>query len=163
MTIRAVLISLVSLVMLQACGFHLRGKVELLPMFGSVYVQGNDKKLNTEVKNAFRLSDSSIVDSASAATVVVDIFQAESSREALTLDNRGKATSYSLIYTVRYRVKSVAGKVVLADTILSMNRDFNFDNTQVLQMEKQAEFLLESMRKDLALRMLNRLSRVTAQ
>ena len=95
--------------------------------------------------------------------MVVDIFQAESSRKGLTLDDRGKATSYSLIYTVRYRVKSVAGKVVLADTLLTMNRDFNFDSTQVLQMEKQAKFLLESMRKDLALRILNRLSRITAQ
>ena len=161
MTIRAVLLSLVSLLMLQGCGFHLRGKVDLPPSLDAVYIQSDDKKLATEIKNILEQSGASVVDNASTASAVIDIFQSDTTREVLTLDDRGKATSYNLKYVVKYRVNAASGDVLQADSSISMDRDFNFDPNQVLQKEKEENFLLDSMREELARRVLNRLSRIS--
>lgn len=158
MTLRNLVSILVMVIALQACGFHLRGKIELPPTLESVFVESRDNKLAREVEGILEQSGAALV-TAESAKATIDLFQVDVTRRVLTIDDRGKATSYTLRYEARFRVRDGAGESLLEDSVIAVEKDFTFDPNQVLQKEKEEDFLLEEMRSDLAQRIAKRISR----
>lgn len=155
----ALLLTLGALLVLQGCGFHLRGKVELSPAMERVYIEGADPVLISELKRALEFSGASMVNSAESATSAV-VVDSRYVRDVRTLDSRGLATGYRLRYDVRFTVYDPQGEQRYQSPIISLQRNFDFDATQLLQKEGEEEFLKEDMREQIVQRMLRQLSTI---
>jgi len=162
MLIRFVLTFLLSASLLTGCGFHLRGKVIIPPQLSTMYVTGGDAQLVIKIEQALRDNGVTIVRSGDVATAVLKLNRVNSTRTVSTLDARGRATGYVLNYSVRFTVADKEGKTLLKQSAVSLNRDFNFDSTQVLQKEGEQEFLVDDMRDEATQRILSKLGRIAS-
>jgi LPS-assembly lipoprotein len=147
--------------LLQGCGFHLRGKVELSPALSNVYVDGPDLEMVTDMKDALAFNGVQIAQSAESASAVIRL-NSEYERVVRTTDSRGLATGYVLRYRVRFQVVDAEGEELHKSAPIRMSRDFNFDATQVLQKEGEEEFLKEDMRKQIIQNIMRQLASIAA-
>ena len=157
---KLVLILITSAVLLlQGCGFHLRGKVELPPVLDTVYVEGADPDLVNDLKDSLDFSGAAVVYSASAATSAI-LVESRYDREVRTLNSRGVATGYLLRYDARFVVVSPEGESRYESRIISIKRNFDFNPEQVLQKEEEEDFLREKMREEIVQRIMRQLSTI---
>jgi LPS-assembly lipoprotein len=158
MMIRALVALLASAMLLQACGFKLRGQFNLPPGMEVVYVSTGQTVLQDELERSLQFSGARVVTDAAEAQSVVDIFDAVVEREVRTIDTRGRASSYDLNYVVRFRVRQPAGAVMLEDSVVRLSRNFTFDPEFVLEAEREEEELVEDMQRDAAQQIMRRIA-----
>lgn len=153
-----------ALVAASGCGFHLRGKTELPASLARIAVVGSDRELVNSVKESLSFSGAEVLDASTAGQSGVTTLQLTREfyeRRVRSVDSRGLATSYFLVYEVDFRLEDAQGEAILKRNNLKERRDFNFDSTQVLQKEGEERFLREDMQREIAqtiLRILGTLS-----
>jgi LPS-assembly lipoprotein len=145
---------------LTACGFHLRGHVSLSERLSPLAVETSDLELREALVDILETSGARVVSEPAAASAVLRIQDINYERRVRTIDSRGKVNGFLLVYSVNYRVETSGGEELSALTPLSVRRDFNFDSTQVLQKEDEERDLRYEMERDMAQRIVRRLSRI---
>ncbi|MCK5922667.1 MAG: hypothetical protein KAG66_17125 [Methylococcales bacterium] len=151
-------LAIAAILLVQGCGFHLRGKVTVPTELLSLHIRGGEPDFVERMEKALIFNDVYIApDSKDAAVLDLDAMSYE--RTVNTTDEQGRATAYKLEYDVDYRVLSVDGIELKADS-LTDSRTLSFSVGQILQIEKEEDFLKEDMEKELVNRLLRQLSRV---
>jgi LPS-assembly lipoprotein len=148
-----------AVLVLQGCGFQLRGKVQLSPDLENVFVEGADPELVSDIKRSLDFSGARLASTAEAASSVL-LIDSRYERQVRTLDSRGIATGYVLRYDVRFVVLGAEGERRHQSSVISLRRNLDFDATQVLQKEGEEEFLREDMRKQIVQRVMRQLSAI---
>jgi len=141
---------LLSALVVQACGFHLRGTFNLPPSMKTVYVKSEDAALGVQVEQLLKQSGSSVIDESGTNAAIVKITNVNYERDVSTVDTRGKVTGYLLVLTASYSANDAAGKRLLREQRVRVQRDYRFDPEQVLVKEGEEEFLRQDMRSDAA-------------
>ncbi len=162
MQLRLIIVLLITLGLMQACGFHLRGKIDLPERLTSFYVEGKDPELVAELQDALEFSGAEILDSEEGATAVLEITNIAFLREVRSVDERGLATSYNLKYRVRFKIDENNGDELLKESTITLSRFLSFDSTQILQAEEEQEFLREDMQRDMVQRIMQRLATIAS-
>jgi len=141
----------------SACGFHLRGQLPMSESTNVIFVDAKQSEFSRNLEAQLTNNGATLVSDATAAKVSLKINDLRLERRTSTLDSRGKANSYSLVYTVDYSVVGADEKTLQANS-LQESRNYTFDATQVLQQEREEEELEEDMRKELVVRLVRQLS-----
>lgn len=141
----------------SACGYHLRGQLPMSESTNVIFVDARQGEFTRDLTAQLTSSGAAIVDDATAAKITLKIDDLRLERRASTLDARGKANSYALVYTVNYSVIGADEKALQANS-LQESRNYTFDATQILQQEREEEELEEDMRKELVIRLVRQLS-----
>lgn len=155
------LFTLLLLISLTACGFHLRGSVQLPPALAAINVQ--DAKPATDIaptlRNALKNAGTQISDSAS---MVLQLKAEQYGKRVLSVDSSGRAQEYGLSYTVRFSLKGDKGAVWLAEESVTQTRDLRFDANAVLGTGSEESQLKAEMRRDAVSQILRRLQKARA-
>lgn len=151
---------LAALVSIQGCGFHLRGKVDLAPVLANVYIKGKFSALNTQIAEMLSVAGSTRSPGEQGASAVLRIQEARFERTVSTVDTRGRATGYLLIYTARFDVADSTGRSLLKSQTVRVHRDYEFDAAQLLAAEGEEEFLRRDMERDAAQRIVRQLGSI---
>ncbi len=155
------LVTIVSLAFIvSACGFHLRGKVELSKSLSNLYIESTDPALQAKVEDVLRFSGSTPVSDKSASSAVLQLSDINYDRIVRTVDSRGKITGYTLRYRSKFEVFDKAGESVLKSAPILLTRDFAYDSQQVLLKEDEELFLREDMEKDTAQQIVRQLGSI---
>ncbi len=167
---RPALLACLSLPLMAACGFHLRGDLDLPPELARVQVTGADRELVESVSAALARVGAIVVDSASASftdstdSTHLAVRAAPLERAVLTTDANGRATAYTFSYTVFYTVTVSGsdgdGESARPTQSVSLQRSFDYAPTQQLQSEQEELFLASEMRREAAARIVRRLARL---
>lgn len=144
-----------------ACGFHLRGQIDVPESISVIAVQTDDKDLYRVLVEALDFSGVTVVQSSADAKALLDLHRVEFERKVRTIDDRGKVTGYNLIYRVFFKVISASGENLRQSAVVA-RRDFNFDPDLVLQAEIEENALREDMVKELTQSILRQLSTIAA-
>ncbi|MDB5770842.1 MAG: LPS-assembly lipoprotein [Burkholderiales bacterium] len=154
-------ITLATAVALSACGFQLRGSSgqNALP-FKTVYVGfPENSPVGAELKRYIRASgDTSVVTDPKTAEAVLELLAESREKSILTLNTQGRPREYTLLYRLRFRVKSGQEKELMPPTEITLKRDITFNESQALAKEKEEEMLYRDMQSDLVQQILRRLS-----
>lgn len=146
---------------LTACGFHLRGNIPLADSLKNMYVVAPDGSFKDQLEEVLTSAGAELAANKASADVVLNIASASSDRTVGTIDERGKANSYNLIFKVVYTLDDPEGEAVRARTVISEFRRYAFDPELVLESESEEAELLEDMEQDAALRIVRQLSTIT--
>lgn len=149
------IISLITMV--SACGFHLRGQLPMSESTNIIFVDAEKSEFSRSLETQLVSNGATLVADATAAKISLKINDLRLERITSTIDARGKANSYSLVYTIDYEVIGSDENSLQANS-LQESRDYTFDATQVLQQEREEEQLEEDMRKELVVRLVRQLS-----
>jgi LPS-assembly lipoprotein len=142
---------------LAACGFHLQGVARLPPAFETTQLVAEDRytDFHRALEDALRASGSHL--SGTGATAAVEVLTDDSGQRVLSVSASNTPTEYEVYYTVRYRVR-IGGKEVLTPKVLTLTRDYSFNEAAVLAKEQEQEQIRAALARELAALVMRRLT-----
>jgi LPS-assembly lipoprotein len=156
---------LVSLI--QACGFQLRGALDLSEDISPIYLQQNNLfELGREIKALLNANKLQIAENEQQAKAQLALLSEGKSRRVLSVDSNGRGREYLLNYTVNFsiKVKQTTGinQQGRQDTI-SVRRSLVYEPEAVLAVANESEILYKDMQRDVARLILLRLQASSRQ
>ena len=154
---------LISVLLLSACGFHLRGQANL--PFNTVYLTAPDTNslFVNELRQNLQANGLKVVDNAEQAELIMDIVSEIPDKQILTLGGSGRVSEYQLRFRVSLRAHDNKQQDWIAATELMQFRNYTYDDTKILAKESEENLLYQSMRKDMAQQIMRRLSHAKPQ
>ncbi len=141
---------------LSACGFHLRGDVQLASQLSPLYIADSGPyELRSEIRALLRSSNVTLVNNSKQAAAMLTIEQASPTRRVLSVDASGRAREYEVQYRVRYRISRQSAEPVVRT--IKLTRELLFDPDSVLALDYETQTLYSDMRRDAARLMLQQL------
>ncbi|NOR79303.1 MAG: hypothetical protein GQ529_00485 [Methyloprofundus sp.] len=143
-----VLFSIVLL--LSACGYHLRGSIDLPEALQKMYVRGASRELSDAIKQAFRSTSGELVKHAADAGMILNVIDEEYRRRTVSIDSSGYSNEYELTYRLVFDLIDQDGyELVSAQTIEVSQVYFNDQSSDTVLSKENEEKVL---RKELYLK-----------
>ncbi|MCK4841009.1 MAG: hypothetical protein KAT04_03890 [Methylococcales bacterium] len=147
---------LLVLLITSACGYHLRGSVDLSEDLKNIYLQGASSQLTKLLKKTLKSSNGQLVDKVEQAGVVIKIEKEKMDRRVLSLDSSGRANEYELLYVVIFNLFDNKGKQLAGKQVVEVNRDYFNDQAAVLAKNNEEQVIREEMYRQAVKSILNR-------
>jgi LPS-assembly lipoprotein len=145
------------LLLLGACGFHLRGAADL--PFETLYLPNATSGIALELKRHLQSgSDTRVVDDPKAAQAMLQFTEESRSKEILALNTAGRVREYRLVYRVSFRVADGKGAEFVTPSTITLGRDITYDDTLALAKETEEQLLFRDMQADMVQQILRRLT-----
>lgn len=163
---------LLSITLVQACGFQLRGALEISQDVSPLYLQQNTVfDLAREIKLLLVTNKIAVTENSSEANSRLVLHKESRYNRVLSVDGNGRAREYLLTYTVIFSIKFNRDDAVTAADAeiktgaktakeeiateqpaesISVSRTLLFDPDAVLAVVNETEILYEDMRRDVA-------------
>lgn len=157
---RALLVSLCGAT-LAACGFKLRGPIEL--PFSSLYINvPPNTRFGAQLRRYIQAASPSvrIVERPGDAEVQLQILDVERDRREIALTAQGRVQEYELTLRLTFQVIDARGELVVPPTTLTAMRSLPYDDNVAQAKEAEAEMLYENMQANLTQRIVNRLGSI---
>jgi len=156
-----VVILIVMLNLLYACGFKLAGSGEFSSSLENTSVQSSasSRELAAQVERNLTANQVNIVP-LDQATALVNILNEEMDRVVLSLDDDGKAREFELVLKVIFDVRRPDNTALLNQQSVNVSRDFLFEKTELLGTNEEEQQLLKEMRRDIARLIVRRLQNI---
>ncbi len=122
---------------LAACGYHLRGKIDLPEQMRTVYLQGASQPLFDKFVRSLRAGQAELVDTPQKAGVIVKISKDKMIRRTLSLSETGRATEFEIYYELFYQLQTVDGKLITDEQRLELSRAYFNDQIDILGRENE--------------------------
>jgi len=156
------LISLVSvLLLLQACGFRLRGAPEIPPAMQQAVVQGVApySELGLAMSREWTQAGGSLdFDGERTDAVRLVISRDEFSRRTLSVDSAGRPTEYELQYSLDFAMQDAGGNDLLNDQTIQQYRAYRFDPDNVLAKSDEEARIKKDMLRQAVSQMIQRIT-----
>jgi len=146
--------------LLTACGFQLRGGGKVPPAMSRTHLVLPDE--NGDLARALRplLETNGVelvgADTEDAATLAVSTDNMQ--RDILTVGRQARVNEFRLHYVVRFSANDAEGKPLLAERTLELNRDYTFNEANVLGKSNEEDTLRKELYQEMARLMLLHLS-----
>ena len=143
--------------LINACGFHLRGSVDF--NFSSIQIQSEAADhVAQEVERILLAEGVQIASSTEQAQAVLFLRNEKTDKRVLTVSSiSGKLEEVELNFRVTMEVRQPDDTVLLSEQVISLLRDYSFDDQAVLAMAAEEEVLREEMFRDVVAQIIRRL------
>ena len=147
---------LVMALLISACGYHLRGAIDLPAGMKNVYLEGGSAQLRDQFMRAMEVSSVSLASSPETAGIIVKIFNEDNQRRVLSLGSGGVANNFELTYRLEYELVDAKDKVLSARQPIEIKREY-FNNQQaVIAKENEETVILNEMYQQAVRTIVNR-------
>jgi len=136
---------IILILFLTACGYQLRGAVELPKGMENVYLENASGPLQNEVRKALKFSKGKLVASPKEAGIVIKIIKEEMKTRVLSLSPTGKANQFELIYNLQFSIYAPSGKLLLANQRVQSQRSYFNDQTEILAQTNEEQLIRNEM------------------
>ena len=148
---------------LTACGFELRRAPEFA--FKTLYSPLAERSpLSVELKRSLEASGNVRVISdarlLSPADVVLEVLSDQREKTVVGLSAAGQVREFQLRIRFKFRLRTVQGVVLIADTEILQQRDISFNESSVLAKEAEEGLLYRDMQSDIVQQIMRRLAAV---
>ncbi|WP_077285806.1 LPS assembly lipoprotein LptE [Cognaticolwellia aestuarii] len=136
--------------MLNGCGFQLRGNYLLAPELQTMEFSSVDQfgELTRLIKQHLTVNDVTLVQQSTQSIPQMRILQDNLDRRTLSVFPNGQVAEYELIYTVRYQIL-IPGQDV-QNFSFELNRDYQDDPDIALAKSRELSLMLREMRQEAA-------------
>ncbi|MDD2774786.1 MAG: LPS assembly lipoprotein LptE [Gallionella sp.] len=152
-------ITWLSVFLLTACGFHLRGEVGM--PFKTLYLQAPNQSspFVVDLRRNLAANHVSFVTTPEQADIILDIASEMPEKQILTLSGAGRVNEFQLRYRVSMRAYDLNKNIWVPAEEMIIRRDYSYDDTKILAKESEEAMLYQSMRTDMVQQLIRRLSR----
>ncbi len=149
------------LILLQAaCGFHLRGEMQLAKPLHSLYIQSPDPygTLVKELEQSLKMSKVQLAASESEAQTILLILRDDTAQDLLSVGGTQQTRQYKLSVNVTFEVRDTAGHTLVPPETLTESRVITVQSNQILGSSNEANLYFMQMRRILASSIMYRLA-----
>jgi len=144
---------------LSACGWRLRGKVDL--PYKNILISGNlTQELRDDLDMMFRVNDIQIVKAAKDAELILEIISEQNARQVLSYNGAGQITAYRIISRIVFRAFDSNGIELITESDIYLTRDIDFNQSNVQAFDQQVLEFVKTMRIDIVSQLMRRLASI---
>lgn len=154
---RAVIVMLCG-ALLTACGFTLRGPINL--PFSSLYVNvPENSRFGSQLRRYIQAASPNvrIVEDPAQAEVQLQVLDVARERREIALTAQGRVQEYELTLRLTFQVVDARNELVVPPTTLTASRALPYDDNVAQAKEVEAQMLYDNMQADLTQRIISRL------
>ena len=145
--------------LVSACGYHLRGNIELSDRLDGIYIQVDNKHavMLGRLKNMLQQQGVQVVAKKDEARMVFHLLTDKVDKTTPVLNQSGKALEYELHYRISFSVSNIAGETLLETQHLVVNREYLFDAQSIMAKQDEERHLISAMQDEILYLILLRL------
>jgi LPS-assembly lipoprotein len=143
---------------LSACGYHLRGDIDLPQGMENIYVEAASSNLEKEMKKSLKLSQGKLVSSAPEAGIIIKFAQEEMNSRITSISAAGRANEFQLSYNVMFSIYEPSGKLLLGDQKINIKREYFNDQTDILGKSNEESVIRTEMYQQAVSSIMSRLN-----
>jgi LPS-assembly lipoprotein len=147
---------LIMALFLSACGYHLRGALELPKGMKNVYLDGGSAQLRDHFKRAMDISSVPLAESPESAGMIVKIFDEDSQRRVLSLNSGGIANDFELVYRFEYELVDANDKVLMPRQPIEIKREYFNDQVAIIAKGNEESTIRDEMYQQAVRSIMNR-------
>ena len=152
-------LSILAMGTLSACGWRLRGKVDL--PYKNILISGNlTQQLRDDLDMMFRVNDIQIVKAAKDAELILEIISEQNARQVLSYNGAGQITAYRIISRVVFRAFDQNGIELMPESDIYLTRDIDFNQADVQSFDLLVAEYVKNMRFDIVNQLMRRLASI---
>jgi LPS-assembly lipoprotein len=158
------LLTVVLLIGISSCGYQLRGtQPDYLSNISSIYIiDSNASPVTNEIRTQLSLSGISITSATGDPEYTLEISSQSIVQSVLSVSAiTGKVEEYQILLRVRMSVRDKEKNDLLSNQLISLTRDYAFDDQAVLGSAAERQLLTNEMIKQAALQIVRRLNTIT--
>jgi len=144
------------LLFISACGYHLRGSIDLPEGLKRIYMQGASAQLQKTMKRTLKSSGGELVTSVEQAGIVVQVIKEKMDRRVLSLSSSGRANEYEIIYTLNFNFLDAEGMMLSEKQKIEISKDYFNDQEEVLGKDNEEQVIREEMYRTAVQSIVNR-------
>lgn len=136
---------------LAACGFHMRGEVQLPATMQRVYVQIVDpfSPLKRDLDAALLRAGATVEDHAGEGIAEIVISAVTLGPIVRSVGANAYVNEFSMVYHVVLQISDGANKVLIPKTVVEQSRDYTFDQTQAIGTTAEQDEIKKEMERDM--------------
>jgi LPS-assembly lipoprotein len=167
---RAGLGSMLLLLVLAGCGFHLRGS-ELSANFETVYVSSVSAiTIEQQLARSLGFAGVEVITDRSAADVVIDLTSQREARRSISVTERARTAEYEISLEIGYRIvgqepvaddEEPVETVLVEDRSVRVARTFRLDRNNIVGSSEEQALLRGEMEQDVVQQILRSLDTAT--
>ena len=142
--------------LLSACGYHLRGALDLPAGMKNVYLEGGSAELRDQFNRAMEISSVPLASSPETAGIIVRIFDEDSQRRVLSLGSGGSANSFELSYRFDYELTDSKNRVLMARQPVEIKRDYFNNQLAIIAKDNEETVIRNEMYQQAVRTVVNR-------
>jgi len=144
------------LLFISACGYHLRGTIDLPEGLKRIYMQGASGTLYKTMQRTLKSSGGEMVTSVEQAGIVVQVIKEKMDRRVLSLSSSGRANEYEIIYTLNFNFLDAEGMMLSEKQKIEISKDYFNDQEEVLGKNNEEQVIREEMYRTAVQSIVNR-------
>jgi len=149
---------LAALLMTSACGFKLRGEVELPSEFSPVFIETHHgSAVGNEIVRQLQSSQVQLAAEPRQAHTIIRISKERRSSRVVAVDRGGKVLARELHYSLTFDAVTPDGRQLVPQQSLNLVRSYEDPGAEVLGKQSESELIFADMFSDAATRLLSRL------
>lgn len=134
---------ILTVLLLTACGYHLRGEMDLPSEMKTIYLEGASAPLQEQFRRALASSQVQLVTSRAAAATIITVSNEENLKRALSLGSSGYANQFGLEYRFTYEVTDKNNKPLVTSQPVDIKREY-FNNQQLILGKDNEETVIRN-------------------
>jgi LPS-assembly lipoprotein len=146
---------------LASCGFHLRGAMDfafdtvaVTPETGGAVAPELIRVLGDRIRPVAPKQDQE------PPQVILDILSEGREKVVVGVNASGQVREFQLRMRVRFRMRTPQGRILIAATEVTQQRDISFSEATVLSKEAEETMLFRDMQSDIVQQLLRRMAAV---
>ena len=150
------------LMLLIGCGFHLRGAIDYSDSLKSIYVEGISlqRGIGLHLKRGLKSNGIEVLDTYQKGSAVLKVTETKHDRRVLSVGSSAKISEYELYSSIIFSLTDSQGKILAGSQQVQAQRDFQFNENQMLARESEEASLRQHLNKELVQGVLRRLSAI---
>jgi LPS-assembly lipoprotein len=150
--------------MLAACGFELRGEIDLPPTLERMHLAVSDplSPLQRDLEAALERADVTLVEVPGDGVAQIQIPVNQLTVEPLSVSSAARVQEYLVRYRIELAIVDATGKVLLEKTAIELTRDYSYDETQALGAAAEQELIAKELQREMVQHVLRRLDTAAA-
>ena len=129
----------------SACGYHLRGALELPAGLKNVYLEGGSAQLREQFKRAMDISSVPLASSPETAGLIIKIFNEDNQRRVLSLGSGGTANDFELAYRFDYELVDSKNKLLMPRQPIEIKREYYNNQLAVIAKDNEEMVIRNEM------------------
>jgi LPS-assembly lipoprotein len=132
---------LLTVLLLSACGYHLRGALDVPSEMKSVYIEGASEQLLEQFRKALQSSNVQLVTARADAGAIIVVSNEENLKRSLSLGASGYANQFGLEYRLNYEITDKNNKPLVKSQSVDIKREY-FNNQQLILGKDNEELVI---------------------
>lgn len=134
---------LVVMMGLTACGYHLRGELQLPAGMKKIYVLGASADLSAAIAQAFKSVPGALVGNVADASVILNVINEDYQRRTISISSSGYSNEYELEYRLTFDLRDKEGRELVPEETVEVTQSyFNEQSSETIISKDNEERVL---------------------